>query len=115
MRLAPLMFCAILALPQTSRACLTPDDARKVVPLVDNTSFDDIQDLHGAAYLAFLRTLVDDTRERPPADEAMIFYRYQIGHGADFRVVWFQQGCAVAKASYPAQMWQVFLAGTNGT
>jgi hypothetical protein len=85
------------------------------VPLVDNTNFDDIQDLQGAAYLAFLRTVVDDTRERPPADEAMIFYRHQIGHGADFRVVWFQQGCAVAKASYPAQMWQVFLAETNGT
>lgn len=115
MRLAPLMFCTTLAFSQTSWACLTPDDARKVVPLVDNTSFDDIQDLHGAAYLAFLRTLVDDTRERPPADEAMIFYRHQIGHGADFRVVWFEQGCAVAKASYPAQMWQVFLAGTNGT
>jgi hypothetical protein len=115
MRLRHLLICLASAAPLPAWSCLTPDDARKVVPLVDNTNFDDIQDLRGAAYLAFLRTVVDDTRERPPADEAMIFYRRQVGHGADFRVVWFQHGCAVAKASYPAQMWLLFLAGTNGT
>ena len=115
MRFSPLLLSIILTLPHDVWACLTPDDARKVVPLVDNVNFEDIQDLHGAAYLAFLRTVVDDTSDRPPADESMIFYRHQIGHGADFRVVWFEEGCAVAKASYPAQMWQVFLASTHGT
>ena len=113
------LFTAIVAvgclvLTSVQAACLTPTEARAVVPVAENTSYDEVQDLSGPAYISFLRAIVDDTSDRPAADEAMVFYRVQRGHGADVRVVWFASGCAVAKATYPAEFWLVFAMNAKG-
>jgi hypothetical protein len=94
--------------------CLTPDQTRITVPNVEHTAFDDIQDLSGPAYLSFVRNFIEGDADLPPANEAMVFYRTQKGHGADIRVVWFQDGCAVSKATYPAQFWILFMLKGHG-
>ena len=110
----PILLLALLLVSAQAQACLTPDQTRTAVPIAEQTSFDEIQDLSGGAYLSFVRSFTDSPSERPPANEAMVFYRRQVGHGADIRVVWFKDGCAIGKASYPAEFWVVFvLLGRN--
>lgn len=108
MRFLVLLALFVMASSQAN-ACLTPDQTRYAVPIAEQTAFDDIQDLSGGAYLSFIRSFTETAAERPPANEAMIFYRRQVGHGADIRVVWFQDGCAIGKASYPAEFWTAFI------
>ena len=103
-----------IASAASAAECLTTKQAREVVPYVDNVAFDEIQDLAGPAYLEFVKIVADKPSERPPADEAMIFYRIQKGHGADVRVVWFAKGCAISKASYPAEFWIYFAMYAKG-
>ena len=105
---------SLLASTPTLADCLTPAETRDAVPKFEHTAYDDIQDLSGPAYLSFIRTFIEPEAQQPPANEAMVFYRRQEGHGADIRVVLFKDGCAVAKATYPAQFWIVFMMSARG-
>jgi hypothetical protein len=109
-----LAFVLFLGSPQAYAGCLTPTETRSAVPVAEETAFDDIQDLSGPALISFVRSFTEKASERPDADEAMVFYRTQKGHGADIRVVWFQKGCAFAKATYPAQFWISFMMNARG-
>ncbi len=114
MRLIIPMTAFFLATTSAHADCLTPEETRSAVPVAENTYFDEVQDLQGGAYVSFVRSFTEDASERPDADEAMVFYRSQKGHGADIRVVLFQKGCAIAKATYPAQFWIAFILNGRG-
>ena len=112
--IAKTLIGALITSSAAAGECLTPGQARSVVPYVENTAYDEVQDLAGPAYAEFLKIVGEVPKGQASSDEAMIFYRVQKGHGADIRVVWFDKGCAVAKASYPAEYWLVFTLNGKG-
>lgn len=100
-----------LLFPITANAyCLTPEEAKSIVPKAEETAFDDIQDLRGIRFISWLKYLSwAGLDPRSNADEVIVFYAKQKGHGADARLVWFEKGCATGKDSLPAEIWLVFI------